>query len=479
MRVESGKWKVESVTRKFLRNSALRNRTSRNRLFTLLTLLFTLHSSLFTLSAQNVVPRPGERIFVKGRIAEIAVENRAMVNLGEMTPDSLYRYMAAIDSLRSDGVRFDRTRIDSLVTSLIDRSSPTGDSLTPEQVAGLVIERKALTLNTSTVRRFMDDARFITRYIDGGADTLIPRIVPPDTLSKREKRRLMRQDTTVYRHSTIFRDSMKLSPVIAISMVAPGFSQLYNRQYWKIPVLYGTVGAGMGLWAWQSKEYRPYRERYDALFSRPVKQGESGYEEYRSELIDVQTNMIRHNTNRQLALGFSIASYMYFLADGTLNYPGTVDHVKKATTLSTVLPGAGQVYNKTYWKLPVVIGGGAALVYVINWNNRGYQRFLRAYNDWIDDDNNTLVEEGLLSMGLEGVTNMKNGYRRSRDLAIILTGLFYVIQIVDAHATAHMKTYDVSDDLSRVTFGPSMDGFYSHRLGGNVNSFGVSLNLRF
>ncbi len=200
--------------------------------------------------AQNVVPKPGERIFVKGGIAEIAVENKARVNLAEMTPDSLYRYMSAIDSLRKDGVRFDRSLTDSLVTSLIDRTSPTGDSLDEEDMALLVLRRKQLLLNSTTVRRFMDDRNFTLRYIDGGADTLIPKIVPPDTLTKREKRRLARRDTTAYRHSKIFRDSIKLSPMIAISMAVPGFSQLYNKQYWKIPVIYGALGLGMGLWGW-------------------------------------------------------------------------------------------------------------------------------------------------------------------------------------------------------------------------------------
>ena len=429
--------------------------------------------------AQNIVPRPGERIFVKGGIAEIAVENKARVNLGEMTPDSLYKYMAAIDSLRSDGVRFDRSRTDSLVTSLIDRTSPTGDTLDEEDMAALILRRKQLTLNSTTVRRFMDDRNFTLRYIDGGADTLVPKFAALDTLTKREKRRLARRDTTAYRHSKIFRDSIKISPMIAISMAVPGFSQLYNKQYWKIPVLYGSLGVGIGLWAWQTKEYRPYKKLYDYQILRPIQDGDAGYEQYKATMIELQDNMIRHNTYRQLALGFTIASYLYSLVDGTLNYPGTVTDVKKATTLATVFPGAGQVYNKTYWKLPIVIGGGAALIYCINWNNRGYQRFLRAYNAVSDGIDETVPESVLQGYDANFLLNLKNSYRRNRDLCIILTGLFYVVQLVDAHATAHMKTYDVSDDLTNVRFEPMMEQFYSHRVGGSVSVFGFSLNKRF
>ncbi len=443
-------------------------------------LLSTFHFPLSTVSAQNLRPGTGDRIFVRGGVADVAVENKGDVRLSQMTPDSLYKFMAAIDSLRGDGVRFDRTLTDSIITSMIDRTSPTGDSVPAEEMDQLIAQRKARPLNPSTVRYFMDDRAFLNRYIGNGVDTLIPKLTPVDTLNltKRQKRQLARQDTTAYRHSKIFRDSIKLSPMVAISLVVPGFSQLYNEQYWKIPVLYGAVGAGIGLWAWQSNKYRPYRDLYDYYLDRPVKSGSPGYAEYKATMTELQSNMIKYNTNRQLAFGFAAASYIYFLVDGTLNYKGYADDVKKATTLSTVCPGAGQVYNKTYWKLPIVIGGGAALIYCVDFNNRGYQRFLRAYNAVTDGDDNTIDEfEGRYSA--DYLKNLKNSYRRNRDLCIILTGLFYVIQIIDAHATAHMKTYDISDDLTRVTFEPKIDNFYSQRAGGNVNTFGFSLNINF
>jgi hypothetical protein len=434
--------------------------------------------------AQNVNPRAGERIFVRGGIAEVAAENRAGVNLANMTPDSLMQFMTAIDSLRRDGVRFNRTEIDSIVTGLIDRTSPTGDTLDEQDLSDLIVRRKALTLNSATVRRFMDDPWFIARYIDGGADTLIPKFAPLDTLTRREKRQLARRDPNAYRHSAIFRDSIRLSPMVALSIPLPGFSQLYNRQAWKIPVLYGTVAAGIGVFAWQNKLYKPYKQQYDRLIALrqsyldryPV--GSTELERYETTLTELQNNMIRHNTYRQLGIGFAALSYMYFLVDGTLNYPGTATNVKKATTLSLVFPGAGQVYNKNYWKLPIVVGGTAILAYVVNWNNRGYQRFKTAYNYRFDEDNSTIDEFGP-SWPDDRLKNLRDSYRRSRDLSIIFLGLFYIIQVIDAHATAHMQTYDVSDDLALVKFEPAMDRLYSHRLGGAVNTYGFSLSMRF
>jgi hypothetical protein len=444
---------------------------------------FILHSSFFICAqAQNVVPKVGERIFVKGGIAETSVQNKAGVNLGAMTPDSLYRFMAAIDSLRGDGVRFNRTETDSLVTALIDRTSPTGDSLDEEQMEELVAERKQRPLNPSTVRRFMDDRSFLNRYIDNGADTLLAKLIPPDTLTKREKRRLARLDSTAYRYNNVFRDSIKLSPVIAISMIVPGFSQLYNEDYWKIPIVYSTVAAGIGLYVWQTKLYRPYKAVYDYHLDRPVGRSDPGYDRYVQTMTDLQINMQRHNTYRQLAIGFSVVSYLYALVDGTLNYKGYADDVKRATTLATVFPGAGQVYNKTYWKLPIVIGGAAALIYCVDWNNRGYQRFSRAYNARTDGDPNTVDEfSSSSSISDNTLLEYKNSYRRNRDLCIILTGLFYFVQLIDAHATAHMKTYDISDDLTQaqVRFEPMMDSYYSQRMRGEVRSFGFSLNVTF
>ena len=453
---------------------------------TIFLLVICLSSVQFS-TAQNLNPRPGERIQVKGGIAEVSAENRARVNLGAMTPDSLYRFMAAMDSLRADGIRFDRAGTDSIVTALIDRTPPAGDTLDQQGMAELLTRRKALTLNSATVRRFMDDPAFIGRYIDGGADTLIPRIARLDTLSKREKRRQARLDPNAYRHSPIFRDSIRLSRMTMYSIPVPGFSQLYNKQYWKIPVLYGTVAAGVGVYAWQTKLYKPYKRQYDRFVGYKNSLEAAGgptYDRYKTTMVELQSNMIRHNTYRQLAIGFAAMSYMYFLVDGALNYAGTATDVKKATTLATVFPGAGQIYNGSYWKLPIVLGGVGILTYVVNWNNRGYQRFLLAYNQRTDGDDNTVDEFDGTGYNLQpnDLLQYKNSYRRNRDLSMIFLGLFYVLQLVDAHATAHMKTYDVSDDLTRVdvTFEPSVERLYTHRMGGGgVNTYGFSLNIRF
>ena len=148
-----------------------------------------------------------------------------------------------------------------------------------------------------------------------------------------------------------FSDSMSLSRVCITGAVLPGFGQIYNKQYWKLPILYTTLGASMGLAIHQNSVYKPLKREYDALLK-------SNGMTRTEELNAVQSKMIVSNTKRQLLWGAAAASYIYFLGDAAVKYStNEVSDVKKATTLSFICPGAGQVYNKSYWKVPIVIGG--------------------------------------------------------------------------------------------------------------------------
>ncbi len=291
-------------------------------------------------------------------------------------------------------------------------------------------------------------------------------------LSRRELRRLERArqdaDTNFVRHSRIFRDSIPISRMCAISAVAPGFSQLYNRQAWKIPILYATAGSSLYFGLKENKTYSKYKRQYDQLIRSNAS---------REEINPVQTRMIRHNTTRQLLFAGAIASYIYFIGDGALNYDGYTSPVKKATTLSTICPGAGQIYNKSYWKVPVVLGGFATMAYVIDWNNRGYKRFKLAY-DLVADGDDTTVDEFNGRYSEDFLKNLKNSYRRNRDLCIIMTGALYLLNIIDAHVDAHLKDYDISDDLA-MSFEPSMSQFYSMTTGRSTNMLGFSLKINF
>ena len=300
------------------------------------------------------------------------------------------------------------------------------------------------------------------------AESLSP--VQPDTsTTARERRRLARlaKDTVTVRYSKLFRDTLPISRVCALSAIAPGFGQLYNKQAWKIPVLYGTVATTAYFGFQQNSKYRNYKQQYNALKRQNASQ---------DELDPIQSEMIKYNTSRSILFIGAIASYIYFIGDAALNYQGAVNSVKKATTLSTICPGAGQIYNRSYWKLPILLGGMATMGYVIDFNNRGYERFKLAY-DLVTDDNPDTVDEFNGRYSDEYLRKMKNNYRRNRDLCIIITAGLYLLNIIDAHVDAQMKDYDISDDLS-MTLEPTVVNMYTMR-SSNVYGVGLSFKMNF
>ena len=268
------------------------------------------------------------------------------------------------------------------------------------------------------------------------------------------------------RYNKIFRDSLSFTAVTAVSAVVPGFAQLYEENYWKIPVEYAAIG--LPLWAGinQHKVYKRYKAEYDVLKANP--------NTTQADRTPVQTKMLKHQSYTTMLFGAAVASYMGFLVDGVMNYPSDLSHIQKATTLSLVCPGAGQIYNGSYWKVPIVVAGMASMLYVIDWNQRGYDRFKTAYDLATDGDDSTVGE--FPNTSEESLRSIKNAYRRNRDLAIIGTVAVYLVQVADAHIDAHMQAYDISDNLSmkiqpQITQTASPDGL--------VNNLGFNMSFNF
>ncbi|MBO7199170.1 MAG: hypothetical protein J6V26_03965 [Alistipes sp.] len=269
-------------------------------------------------------------------------------------------------------------------------------------------------------------------------------------------------------------DSMGLSKMCWLSLPLPGFGQIYNKQYWKLGILYPVVGASIGMFVHENKQYKPLKAEYDQYLV------DYGYMRT-PELDEIQTKMIRHNTLQQIYAGIAIASYIYFIGDAAVNYStNDVSHVKKATTLSTICPGAGQIYNKSYWRVPIVIGGMASTIYTIDWNNRGYKRFRTAYALRVDYDNNPdkypngAADEFRGAYSATFLKNLKDSYRRNRDLCILLTAGVYMLQIIDAHVDAHLQDYDISDDLTM-----NLEPYFDYSYVESQPLFGVNMSLKF
>jgi len=167
---------------------------------------------------------------------------------------------------------------------------------------------------------------------------------------------------------------------------------------------------------------------------------------------------------------------------------------KKAWIMAVAFPGAGQFYNRQYWKLPIVYGGFVGFMYAITWNNKNYQDYQQAYFDIVRDAAADPGAEHPESWGswqdffpggdpasiLRDTyrhTQLKNGkdfYRKYRDLSIILSVAFYAICVADAYVDAQMAEFNMSPDLSfRVTPELFPATFC------NTRGFGINICLTF
>ena len=274
-----------------------------------------------------------------------------------------------------------------------------------------------------------------------------------------------------------FGDSLSLSRMTIVSAVLPGYGQIYNKQYWKLPILYGTLGTSIGLAAHFGSRHKPLKKELDAMLENGMSRTE--------EMNALQRQKIRENTKKQVFMFTAAASYLYFLGDAAMNYAtNDVSDVKKATTLSLIFPGAGQAYNKSYWKVPIVLGGMASMIYVIDWNNRGFKRFKTAHSLRADfDQHPENYPDGVSKDEFRGrysttfLKNLRDSYRRNRDLSILITAGVYIFQAIDAHVDAHLKDFDISDNLT-VDLDPMFDYQYT-QIGGADPVFGFNLNLTF
>lgn len=139
---------------------------------------------------------------------------------------------------------------------------------------------------------------------------------------------------------------------------------------------------------------------------------------------------------------------------------------ERAVWMSALFPGLGQIYNRRYWKLPIVVGGFMGLGYAMNWNSNMLQDYSQAYRDIMDNDPSTksymdffppnTKEESLNKTWLTNVLKSRRDYyRRNRDLCIISCVALYLVCMIDAYVDASLAHFDISPDLS-IDWSPSI-----------------------
>lgn len=215
-------------------------------------------------------------------------------------------------------------------------------------------------------------------------------------------------------------DSLSIKRVWTGSLVLPGYGQAYNRQYWKIPVVYGTAAAFLYGGARSHSNYK-----------------ETGLNKYLDQ-------------SRLYYMGAGLV-YLGSVLDALNNYRSDKEVIPtKATLLSMMLPGMGQAYNGDYWKIPVIYTGFAFLGYWYDLNQMQYTRFRKAFNlqymHEMDSSNPPSEFNGRLTSS--GIKSYRDNFRRNRDYAFIYLILWYGLNMVDANVFAHLSTFDVSEDLA-------------------------------
>lgn len=175
--------------------------------------------------------------------------------------------------------------------------------------------------------------------------------------------------------------------------------------------------------------------------------------------------------------------------------PKDYKHSANKALLFSIIPGGGQIYNKKYWKLPILYGGLMGCVYAITWNNRNYNDYMQAYFQvmMIANDQMAPNEEGskdwqsfIPKVGVSQMSdeqllaeaknttfqnrlkNRKDYFRRFRDMSIFIAAGVYALSMIDAYVDAQLFDFDISPDLSmriepavnfRTPYSPSSYGF--------------------
>lgn len=162
---------------------------------------------------------------------------------------------------------------------------------------------------------------------------------------------------------------------------------------------------------------------------------------------------------------------------------------QRALWLALVIPGGGQIYNRKYWKLPIVYGGFVGCIYALSWNNMMYHDYQQAYLDIMDSDPTTASYNKFLHLGRQ-ITDAnkerykqifksrKDKYRRWRDLSFFVMVGIYAVSVIDAYVDAELSDFDISKDLS-LKVRPTVISNQSSANPLYATSLGVNCSIKF
>ena len=198
-----------------------------------------------------------------------------------------------------------------------------------------------------------------------------------------------------------------------------------------------------------------------------------------------ESDLLAKTENLQVILTDSVAKQKRAKKDWSTWKPTP----KRAMWLAIVFPGGGQIYNRKYWKLPIVYGGFVGCAYALTWNNQMYHDYSQAYLDIMDDDPTTesykqfmhlgsQIDASNLSRYQELFRKRKDRYRRWRDLSVFCLVGVYALSVIDAYVDASLSEFDISPDLS-LRLEPVILNNQTDRNPLKGNTLGLQCSLRF
>ena len=247
------------------------------------------------------------------------------------------------------------------------------------------------------------------------------------------------------------KQTIEIGTMFMGSVFAPGTAQIYNKDYWKLPIIYGGIGTLAGTGGY-------YLHRYN----------KSG-------------NPSDKTTGTWLLAG---AGFVYWgsLMDGVISYESDIDPLPgRATMYSALLPGLGQIYNGELFKVPIYWGGLLVSSHLLVKYNTNYKRFKRIHNEATSTDPEI---SGNVPINGETAKWYRDVYRRYRDYSIVATVLVYALQVLDANVFAYMHDFEVTDDIS-MNIEPALISPYNEYAmhTGPVNpmnnAFGMRVGIKF
>lgn len=273
---------------------------------------------------------------------------------------------------------------------------------------------------------------------------------------------------------------MRIGIMFAGSAILPGSAQIYNRDYWKLPIVYGGLGALAGTGGYYLHQYKKSKSAYEKYTEVKI-----NYEQITGNVYPFEApplDLKAKQTGTWLMVGAGLV-YWGSMLDGVVNYhPDKKPHAGRATLYSALLPGLGQIYNGELFKAPIYWGCILGSVHFLTTNNINYKRFKRIHNEATSNDPGI---SGNVPIDAETAKWYRDVYRRYRDYSIVATALFYFLQVIDANVFAYMHDFEVTDDLS-MDIEPTVISPYneyamnmSPTYGTGSNAIGLKFGFRF